>query len=145
MLGLKDIIKTNKGFSSADIVTSVIILMIFTGLVASLFYNYYISNSKIARNSVACLCIIDTIENIQKMEYKDITNETIALKIQELYNNNIIPKQYKVTANVEKYNETVGNESKEDIIKILNINVEYSLNNKIQNLSIKNIVTLQGV
>lgn len=141
MFRLKEKLKENKGFSSADIVTSVIILMLFTGLVASLFYNYYISNSKITRNSVACLCIIDTIENIQKMSYEDINNESITAKIQELYNNKTIPSQYQVTANIEKYNEIQGNEDKEDIIKILTVDVQYSLNNKIQTLSIKNLIT----
>lgn len=141
MFRLKEKLKENKGFSSADIVTSIIILMLFTGLVASLFYNYYISSSKITRNSVACLCIIDTIENIQKMSYEDINNESITAKIQELYNNKTIPSQYQVTANIEKYNEIQGNEDKEDIIKILTVNVQYSLNNKIQTLSIKNLIT----
>ena len=145
MLKLKKIIRNNKGFATSDIIISIVILMLFTGLVASLFYNYYISNSKTTRASMACLCIIDTIENIHKMNYEDVTNENVNMKIQELYNNNIIPNQYKVTANIEKYNEIEGNEEKEDIIKILTVNVQYSLNNKIENLSIKNLITEQGV
>ncbi len=44
---------------------------------------------------------------------------------------------YSVIATIEKYNETEGNEDKKDLIKILTVKVEYTVNDKLE----KNEVT----
>ncbi|MCI8352930.1 MAG: hypothetical protein HFJ58_04985 [Clostridia bacterium] len=37
---------------------------------------------------------------------------------------------YSVTVSLKKYNEIEGNEDKKDLIKILTVKVEYTVNNK---------------
>lgn len=47
---------------------------------------------------------------------------------------------YTLTANVEKYNEIAGNEEKSDLIKILTVKVEYTINDKQESNEIKRLI-----
>ena len=38
-------IKKNKGFTTADIVVAIVVLMIFVGMITTLFYNFYLSTT----------------------------------------------------------------------------------------------------
>jgi len=35
-------IKKNRGFTTADIVVAIVVMMIFVGMIATLFYNFYL-------------------------------------------------------------------------------------------------------
>ena len=56
------------------IVMLVLIIVLFSGLIATISYNIYISNSSIKRMSKATNYIIDTFEYIDKINYDDVTN-----------------------------------------------------------------------
>ncbi len=133
--------KNNKGFSTAEIIIAIIIIIFFSGLIAGTYYNYYISNSAKTRNARASLCIVDVIENVKAMEYEKIDEQSVKNKIDEMYENNILPKQYTVTADIQKYNEIEGNEEKLDLIKIIKVKVIYEVGNDEKELEISSIVT----
>ena len=134
-------LKNNKGFSTADIIIAITIILIFSGLIAGTFYNYYLANSSKTRNARASLCIIDVIENVKLMNYEEIDTNTVTAKIEELYNNNTLPKQYTITADVQKYNEQEGNENKKDIIKIIKVKVQYEIGGNTKELEISTLIT----
>lgn len=139
-------VKENKGFTTADIVISIIVIMIFVGMITTLFYNFYLTTSAKNRNSIATNYIIDVIEEIKSMNYEDVqpdTNETHTINavIQNLEVTNNIPKQYKITAEVQKYNELEGNTNKKDLVKMLTVRVEYTVGKKTEKIEISTLLT----
>lgn len=134
-------VKENKGFTTADIVVSVSIIVIFIGLITSLFYNFYITTTVKNRNAIATNCLIDVIEEIKLMEYDEVENNSLELLIGTLEANKTIPDGYHITANIQKYNEMEGNQEKSDLIKILNVTVEYTIQDKIEKIEISTLIT----
>lgn len=130
-------IKQNKGFTTADIVVAVIIITIFVAIIANVFYNYYLTSSAKNRNAIATNLIIDILETAKSMKYEDISQESIEAQIE----NQSIPKEYTVTAELSKYNEIEGNYAKEDLIKILKVKVEYRLADKTEKIEISTLLT----
>lgn len=121
---------SNKGFTTAEIIISIIIIILFTSVIVSAYYNYYISVQSKNRKTIATNIIIDIIENVEIMKYDDVNQDSINILIEELKNNGTIFKTgYTVTATLQKYNEIEGNQDKQDLIKILNVKVEYLINN----------------
>lgn len=47
---------------------------------------------------------------------------------------------YDVTAIIERYNETAGNEDKKDLIKILTVKVKYTINDRQETNEIKRLI-----
>lgn len=133
----EDMIKTNKGFTTADIAISVIIIMLFIGIITTLYYNFYITTSSKNRNTMATNYLIDIIEEAKSLKYDDATEEAV----QNIITNANIPEGYKVTASLQKYNETEGNKDKIDLIKILKVNVQYSVGDKTEKIEISTLIT----
>lgn len=134
-------LKNNKGFTTTDIVVAVVIIMLFIGIITTVFYNYYLSIAAKNRNSIATNCTIDVIENIKKMNYDEINTENVNSLIEQFVQDGTIPQGYNVIPELKKYNETVGNTEKLDIIKTLKVKVEYTVSNKQEQIEISTIIT----
>ncbi len=135
------ILKQKKGFTMVDIAVAIVIIMIFVGIITTLFYQYYLSISSKNRNAIATNCVIDIIEDVKAMNYEEVTIDTLNQKIQQFIKDGIIPKGYNVIATIEKYNERPENLDKQDIIKILNVRVEYNSTNKLEQIEISTLIT----
>ncbi len=138
-------IKENRGFTTADIVVAIVVMMIFVGMIATLFYNFYLSTTAKNRNAMATNYIVDVIEEIKAMNYDEVQKDTqdsnsINNLIQQLEATKQIPKEYIITGEVQKYNETEGNTDKKDLVKILTIRVEYSLGKKTEKIEISTLL-----
>ena len=133
---IKNITK-NKGFTTADIVISVIIIMLFIGIITTLYYNFYITTSSKNRNAMATNYLIDIIEETKILKYDDATEEAV----QNIITNANIPEGYTVTASIQKYNETEGNTDKIDLIKILKVNVQYTVGDKTEKIEMSTLIT----
>jgi type II secretory pathway pseudopilin PulG len=133
--------KLNRGFTTIDIVVSVTIVMIFTAIITTLFYNFYLTTTARNRNAVATNCLIDVIEQVKMMSYADVSDSTVNSLVEKLTNNKTIPKGYTVTSNVTKYNSTTGNTSKKDVIKILNVTVSYLVGSREEKIEISTLIT----
>lgn len=132
---------SNRGFTTGDIIIAIIIIISFVSIITTSFYNYYISVQSKTRRTIATNALIDVIENVEMMEYSSVNQETVSSLIEDLVNDGTIPSGYSVSATVQKYNETTGNTDKLDLIKILNVNVKYTISNKEENLEIKRLIT----
>lgn len=130
-------INKNKGFTTADIVISVIIIMLFIGIITTLFYNFYITTSAKNRNAMATNYLIDVIEEAKILKYEDVDEEAI----QSIITNLDVSEGYTVTATLQKYNEIEGNTDKIDLIKILDVNVEYTVGDKTEKIEISTLIT----
>lgn len=142
----KKMIKQNNGFTTADIVVAIIVIMLFVGLITTLFYNFYMTISAKNRNAIATNYIIDVIEEIKSMEYDIVqadagSTTSINQLIEQLEVIKGIPKEYKITGELQKYNELEGNTDKKDLIKILTIKAEYTVGNKNEKIEISTLLT----
>lgn len=68
-------LENNKGFTQADIVVSICILMLFVTLIASLFYNSYISSTANKRNAEASVYLSQIFEAIDLIDYDELEDE----------------------------------------------------------------------
>lgn len=134
-------IKSNKGFTATDIVVAVIIIILFVGLITTVFYNYYLSTAAKNRNAMATNCLIDVIENLKQINYDNINAETVDSLLEQLIEDGSIPKGYTVSAQIQKYNETEGNTDKLDLIKILKVKIEYTVSNKKEEFEMSTLIT----
>lgn len=137
----EQIIKGNKGFTTADVAVAIIIITIFVGMIATIFYNFYLTTTAKNRNAMATNCLIDVIEQVKLIPYDEIDETRVNSLIDALAKDETIPKGYTITVSVQKYNEIEGNEGKEDIIKILNVKAEYTVGNKIEKIDISTLLT----
>lgn len=134
--------KNEKGFSTADIIVSLIVIILFMSVIASGFYNYYTTATSVSRNSVALSYTIDVIEAVETMNYTDITQQSVNEKIQQMYTDKQLSDAYEVIATIEKYNETAGNTGKRDLIKTLTVTTKYKLGEKTEQIQISRLITI---
>lgn len=81
---------SDKGFTTAEIIISIIIIIIFTSIITSTFYNYYVSIQSKNRKTVATNIIIDIIENVEMMKYEETNQDTVNTLLQTLKDNGTI-------------------------------------------------------
>ena len=134
-------IKQNKGFTTQDIVISIIIIVIFVSIITTLFYNFYLSTSAKNRNAIALNCIIDLIEEAKMLKYDELDQTKIEEILGTLKSNKTIPNGYEVTVQLQKYNELEGNTDKKDLIKILKVKVQYLVGQKTEKIEISTLIT----
>lgn len=114
-------IKSNKGISIADLIIALLILTLLSGIIGNLLYQISYHNAALRMNAIAVDYAIRVAENIDKMTYEEVTSELTDTS-KEDYN---LLEPFEIQINVTNYNE--DNTSKSDIIKIVNIKVNYTL------------------
>lgn len=150
----KKSLNNQKGFAATDALIAVLIISLFTGLIGTVLYNIYLSNSSIKRMAQATAYITDIFEYTDKIYYEEVTSQSIVNDFNDKaiineedayaiitdsstveYNN----ANYRVDINVKKYNETSGNEDKLDLIKTVTVKVLYNIGSKEQTIEMKKI------
>lgn len=151
---MKNKIREQKGFVASDALIALLIIVLFSGLVATISYNIYLSNSSIKRMSKATGYIVDMFEYIDKTNYDYLTKENLVsyFNIKYYYaEDKVTPKSdaevklketdenvetpYKAEINIVKYNETEGNIDKLDLVQEITMTVKYKLGNKDQEIT----------
>lgn len=129
-----------RGVTQADIIVAVVIIMLFVSVITTGFYNYYKSIQSKNRVTIATSIVVDIIENVEMLQYDEVTKENINNIVETLKSDGTISKSYTVTTDLQNYNETEGNTDKKDLIKILKVKVAYG-DNDIENLEITRLIT----
>lgn len=113
-------IKSNKGISGVDIVISIGVIVLFVGLIGSLFYKIYFTSTSIRLNALAIDYAVKIAEKTDRLTYEEVNNE-----LNENLNEEFeILDSYNATISVEKYSDI--DNTKEDVIKTVTIKVEYN-------------------
>ena len=125
-------IKSNSGFTMTDLVAAIIIITLFTGVIGTMFYTSFKSNleSKLAGQCIYYATQIS--EEIDKVSYDQVKNGMEQNYISKFS----IPQGFDVSVIVNNYNE--GN-SKEDLIKKVQITLTYNYNGNSQNMVINKL------
>lgn len=151
-------LKKQNGFAASDALIAILIITLFTGIIASLLYNIYLSNASLKRMSKANGYIVDVFEYIDKVYYDKVSeNELITYFNNKYYyqadgttpnedaeiiavnDDGAISTPFKAIISVQKYNELEGNKDKLDLLKEITMTVKYKLGNKEQEITVKRI------
>jgi len=128
-------VKNEKGFTGTDVTIALVVVIFFISVIGMLIYNIYISSSASLRGAYALGYAIDIMEKIENTNYDEL-DQTLATTIVNDLN---IPSSYKTSIQIQKYNELAGNESKLDLVKIINLDITYKVGNNEEVLDISRL------
>ena len=137
---MKRFLKSNKGITGADAVLGVALAILFSGIIATLSYNIYVTSNSLKRSSKALEYITSTFEYVATQYYDNVTEDNIKGYINNKLDGNISIEgttKYVATVNITKYNQIEGNEDKLDLVKEITMSVTYKLGDKDQTIEIK--------
>ena len=124
-------IKTNKGVSLVDVGIAIILITMFAAIIGNMFYIIYLNVAKIRLDAITINYAVKILEDTDKFSYEEVDNEFITKNGYDL------PKNIKAIINVEKYSDK--NPDKEDIIKIITLTINYTLENDTQEFTFKKL------
>lgn len=154
-------LRKQKGFAASDALIAVLIITLFSSLIATISYNIYLSNSSIKRMSKATNYIVDVFEYIDKANYNEITQENLidyfnnkyyyeedgitaktdaeVKALEERENIEDVDTPFKVEINLIKYKDEEGTLDTEelDLVQEITMSVTYNLGNKKQKIEMK--------
>jgi hypothetical protein len=116
-------LKKNNGVSLLDVAVGLIILIMFTGILTTSFYKIYLYNISIRMNAIAVGYCIQIAEDIDQKKYEEVDN-SLNDTLKDDYG---IPDLYTINLEIENYNK--DDPEKQDIIKIVDVEIEYKINN----------------
>lgn len=116
--------KNEKGVLEIDFATGMILFMISSAAIITMYANIYTLMVKLKVNQVMIGYITEICEEIDAENYTDLTQDRVN-KIVSACN---IPSQYSVTSSITKY--TSINKSAKDVVEKININVSYKVGNQ---------------
>lgn len=139
-------LRNNRGFTGIDVSVALVIIVLFAGLVASLVYKFGIASKEIDRKSEATYLAIQVIEGIKQMDYQDIIEDTAGgMTVQNIESSTgqTIENEdgYTITINVQNYKDKMQNDTLEDVMKIVKVTVEYTVETETQNVDVSTVVT----
>lgn len=151
-------LKKENGIAASDALIAILIITLFTGIIASLLYNIYLSNASLKRMTKANGYLVDIFEYIDKAYYDEVSQDNLISYFNKKYyfkedgitpnenvevmagnNDETINTPFKVIIDIQNYNQTEGNTDKLDLVKEITIIVNYKLGNKNQEITGKRI------
>ena len=145
----KQKIKQQNGFVISDAMLAILMLVMFVGIITSLIYNIVLTSKKIKINSQEISYVTDVLNYAQRISYQDVSTEKLVEYVNRKEDNTDritasdtksgLKTPYKMSISVENYNQTPGNTEKEDIMKIITVNVECKLSGKIYSTEMKSL------
>lgn len=124
-------VKSENGFTVADMAVAIIAILLFSGLIFSLMYNNNLENIKTKRQALATLYLTEALENIAIANYDEVTQEN---------SSKFIPKDAqndKYTMQIQINN--INNNASENIIKKAIATISYKIGNKDYQYSMERI------
>ena len=135
-----DNFKKNDGVTLMDVVIGILILVIFITILTTSFYRIYKHNASQRVDAAVVDCSIKICEYIDEIPYNQVDdnlNTTIKQTLEDKYEDYIIPENYNINIDVQNYNTIDA--SKEDIIKIINLKIQYEGIDDTKEYSIKKL------
>ena len=147
--------RNNKGFTGVDISVSLIVIVLFVSIIATLLYNFGITSKAVNRKATATDIAILKIEEIkQSNNYDTLEQDFAGIENLDLDENGQIIQggPYTVTISVEKYIDsdyaqnltTEEKNNMKDVIKIVTVMVEYTVGNNKEGFDISTVITKES-
>lgn len=136
-------IKQNKGIGSVDAVIAIVILMIFTGIIATISTNIYTQSQYIKRNDQATNLIVEIFEYAQGILYDNVSSANLTEYINNMYDNvNAIEGEYQeATKPTSGYTIFINvQDTYPNYIKQIDVTVAYKLKGKIKTVNMSTLI-----
>ena len=130
---LKNLIRSNKGFTMQDLAIATLIITIFVGLISTLMYSVYKTNVKTNLTSQMATYAVQILEDIDKIPYEDVKPELA----DEYKSDFSIPESFNISIEVSNYGQGVNNV--QHVIKIVKLNISYTILNETEGFSIQKL------
>lgn len=152
-------LKKENGFATSDALIAVLIVVLFSGLIATLTYNIYLANTSTKRINKASGYITDVFEYVDKLYYDDIKkenlvtyfnnkyylNENADVKMQEDANEEL-NTPFKVYIEISNfYPEDIAEQNRLDLVKVIKIRVNYKLGSREQNIEMTKVKSRENI
>ena len=124
-------IKNERGITGIDVASGIIIFVIASAAIVNLYYQIYVTTVQTRVHEVAVGCITQVFENIDLINYEEITETKVGELIDEANMNEYFKKEKNnsyVEYSLTNYQEASGVEK--DLIKKVTITVIYTVGNK---------------
>lgn len=121
-------IKSNSGFTMADLVAAMAIITIFTGIIGSLLYSSFKLNMQVKMSSVAINYAIQILEDVDKITYEEVKNGMESSYVSKFS----IPSGFNLSMDVSNYKEV-------DIVKKVKLTITYEFLGNTENVVIQKI------
>ena len=125
---IKNKIKSNKGFTIQDLLVACLIIIIFVGIISSLMYTAYKINIKTKLMCQMTVYAVKILENIDKISYEEVQTKTA----NEYKDEFSIPNGFNVEIEISDY----ANNNINDVIKIVNLKLSYTLGNETEEFEV---------
>lgn len=91
--------KSQKGITGVDLTIAIIVIIIFTGVIANLLYSSYKLSLEIKKRAVADSYITAVLEKVDEKSFDDVSNSNFISNLKDIS----IDSAYTVTYNVSDY------------------------------------------
>ena len=108
--------KTKHGFTGIDILLAIVVIILFTTVIASLMYNIKYENLKIKNKLISNIYLIESLENLGIASYDSITSDNLSVFPEDMPNS--LQKSIEVT------------ETHKDIIKKVKVTISYNIEDR---------------
>ena len=130
--------KSEAGATGMDVVSGIIIFVVSTAVVISLYYQIYIVATQIKVHQFVIGCITEIFEKIDLESYENITEENVKKLIEESDLNDYFNEYNNyVECSLIQYSKESG--VSQDLIKKVNITVTYTVGNNTTTLPLNKI------
>lgn len=130
---IKKKLKSQKGFTMQDLIIACLIFTIFAGLIGTLMYNSYYNNLRAELSANMTIYAVKILEDLDKISYEEVQTKT-GTNYKEQFD---IPAGYSVELNISNYGE--GVENIEDIMKIINLKISYTLQGETEDFVVQRL------
>jgi len=127
-------VRNQKGMTGIDLSIAILILIIFVTLILTVFSNVYLTTTNSSRKATATNYATQILEYAMTLNYDELETE-----LDDYVNGFVVAKGYTPTVTIEKYSE--GTPGKNDIIKIVEVNIKYKVAKVEQTLTMTTLKT----
>ena len=149
-MNLKKYFKGKKGVIISDALVSILIIILFSGIIFGILTNTIKQTRIIRMKSMQLHLMVDVLEYAEKMNYNDLSTASLASYVNNNStnsyldaNNSSSTKPFRMEITVEKYNERqtvvplTFQPAYPDIVKLVSVRITSTLNNKDYEISIE--------
>jgi len=128
-------IKNENGYTAVDAILGVGIFLLLSGAAIFLMLNIYNANLSMHRVAMATNYAVQILENAKLLNYYDSKLNEGMYEGKELLGVTL-SDNYNAKLNIKDYNKLEGNENKENLLKILELDINYQDGNLVKNIKI---------
>lgn len=131
-------IKDDRGFTGVDVAIATVVIIVFLGLIAGLFYNLASTSTRVERKTRATNLAIEIIEALKVTNFYDlVSTEADQMSIERL--NTLASKEISIP-NGYSYKILIEDYLNGGVVKILKVEITYKQGNEDENVYIETLV-----